>query len=208
MFDRQTIAFLEDLRQTNTRAWFEEHRARYEAHVAASARAFCDGLAGELSQRAGAPVEAKLYRLHRDLRFARDKTPYNTHIHMGFSTPGHSGAWLVGMEPGSLVLGFGLMAFEAGMLDRWRNAVAGEAGEALSGIVAQPGFRLDPPELKRVPAPFGADHPAESLLRRKSLVLWDDSLPVESAFGLEAPARLASRLRAFEPLRGWIAASL
>lgn len=209
MFSPQTITFLADLRHNNDREWFAQNRARYDAGVAGPAKAFGDALSAELARIAGVPVHPRLFRLHRDLRFSRDKTPYNAHVHMAFSVAGAAGAWLVGLEPGSLVLGYGVMGFDAPMLDRWRAGVAGSEGAALAGVLAGMGaFRLDPPELRRVPAPWPADHPRESLLRRKSLVLWDDSLAVESAFGDGAPGRIASSLRAFEPIRHWLSATL
>lgn len=208
MFSPATLAFLSDLKAHNERAWFEANRARYEADVAAPARAFCDALCERLAVQAGGPVGAKLFRIHRDLRFSRDKTPYTTHVHMSFSD-GAPGAWLVGLEPGALVLGYGSFGFDD--LDRWRAAVDGARGSALAAVLDElqaRGLRLDPPELKRVPAPYDAAHPRGALLRRKSLALWCDGLPVDTAFGPGAPARIAEALADFAPLRTWMRGAL
>lgn len=210
MFDAATITFLSDLAANNNREWFAGQRARHEAHVAAPARVFCDRLSAELERRVGGRVQPKLYRIHRDVRFSKDKTPYNTHIHMGFSGAGQSFAWMVGIEPAGLVLGYGALGFDPAQLERWRAVVAGLAGRALADELARlgaSGHRLDPPDLRRVPAPFAPDHPQGELLRRKSLVVWNESLPLDSAFGDAAPARLAESLAEFDGLRDWFCAN-
>ncbi len=211
MFDAETLRFLAELKAQNTRDWFAANRARFEAHVAAPAQAFLTAFAAELTRQTGAPVSGKLYRLHRDIRFSRDKTPYNAHVHLGFAEPERPFGWLVGLEPGRLSIGYGTLAFPAPLLDRWRDAVAGPGGAALAQILdalQAGGMRLDPPELKRVPAPLDPAHPQGALLRRKSLALWHDTLPPEDAFGADAPQRLADSLARVAPLRGWSAANL
>lgn len=210
MLSAETLAFLTDLKANNRRDWFEANRGRHETALAEPARLFAAELAERLTAASGAPVTARIYRLHRDLRFARDKTPYNAHLHIGFSGAG-PGAWLVGLEPGKLVLGYGVMGFEGATLESWRAAVAGPEGAALEGILeglGARGLRLDPPELKRVPAPYPTDHPRAALLRRKSLMVWDDDQPMNSAFGPAAPARIATALQEFAPLHTWLRSAL
>lgn len=211
MFDAETLTFLTDLRANNSRDWFIAHRARYDAHVAAPVRAFSDALSAELGRRAGGPVTAKFYRLNRDLRFAKDKTPYNTHVHLSFTAPAVPFAWMVGLEPGRLTLGYGAFMFPPALLSRWRSVVDGPAGSDLAerlDTMRARGLRVSEPELKRTPAPFDADHPNAQLLRHKSLAVWDDSLGVDATFGADAPQRLAAEMTAFEPLRAWLIAHL
>ncbi|WP_417628722.1 DUF2461 family protein [Pararhodobacter aggregans] len=124
MLNAETLAFLTDLKANNRRDWFEANRGRHETALAGPARLFAAELADRLTATSGAPVTARIYRLHRDLRFARDKTPYNAPLHIGSSGAG-PGAWLVGLEPGLLVIGHGVMAFDPAALDRWRACVAG-----------------------------------------------------------------------------------
>lgn len=208
MFSAETLHFLTDLRSNNSRDWFQANRARYDAHVAGAAQGFGDALAAELQRLAGRPVTPKLFRLHRDLRFSKDKTPYNAHVHMSFSAGGPF-AWLVGIDPGGLVLGYGALGFDAALLGRWRQAVDGPGGPALGAeltrLVAL-GHRLSAPDLKRVPAPYPAGHPQADLLRRKSFAIWQDQHPMAMAYGPGAPARLAQALQVWEPLRGLLAA--
>jgi len=208
MFSEETIRFLKDLRDHNERDWFRSQKQRYEAHVKSASRAFAASLSGLLSSRYDASVEAKIYRINRDVRFAKDKTPYNTHVHLSFLDPEIEMAWMVGLETDRLVLGYGAFALDPDKLKSWRGSVSGPAGLQLLGILQKGDLRLDPPELKRVPAGYPSDHPASDLLRRKSFALWVDGLPPSAAFGEAAPERLADKLRLFDPVRDWFTEEL
>lgn len=210
MFSPETLQFLTDLKANNDRDWFTANRARYEAHVLAPSRAFIAELSDRLGAALGRPVEGRLYRLNRDLRFSKDKTPYNAHVHIGFAEGGPA-IWMVGFEPGRLSLGYGAFAFPPEALTRWRTAVAGPSGAGLAEVLkglADQGLRLSTPELKRVPAPYPAEHPHAALLRHKSLSVWEDRLPMESVYGAPAAERIAKALTVFAPLRDWMTAAL
>ncbi|MCA2011535.1 DUF2461 domain-containing protein [Cereibacter sphaeroides] len=210
MFSPETLQFLTDLKANNDRDWFAANRAHYEAHVLAPSRAFIAELSDRLSAALGRPVEGRLYRLNRDLRFSKDKTPYNVHVHIGFAEGGPA-IWMVGFEPGRLSLGYGAFAFPPAVLTRWRIAVADPSGAGLAEVLeglADQGLRLSEPELKRVPAPYPADHPRATLLRHKSLSVWEDQLPMESVYGPPAAERIAKALTVFAPLRDWMTTRL
>ena len=91
-FELETFAFLRDLTLHNDRDWFTANRARYEEHYLAPALGFIEAvgprLAAELpgDVRFEARVNGSLFRINRDVRFSRDKTPYKNHIDMWFWT--------------------------------------------------------------------------------------------------------------------------
>jgi len=209
MFDPQTNAFLADLAANNSRDWFTQNRARYDTQYLAPAKAFADAFAAQLERRSGAPVDTRLFRIHRDVRFAKDKTPYNTHVHIAWRNPGAALWWMFGLEVDALVIGFGCFGFGKDKLDHWRRLLDSPAGAELQDIVqglTDAGLRIDPPSLKRVPAPFDKDHPRGVLLRHKELAIWKDALPLAMAYGDQAPAVLAEKMDVFEPLRHWFTA--
>lgn len=180
-FPRSGIAFLRELSENNNRAWFEENRARYKNELEAPAKHFRAAIEAALSSRLGESYSGKIFRLHRDLRFSKDKTPYNTQIRMAFFSGGNpktSSAFFFSLEPEGFVLGGGAMGFSPGGLDGFRaRLLDDETGPAVADLIRgllQEGFRLEPPELKRVPAGFDKAHPREALLRRKSLTIWRD----------------------------------
>ncbi len=203
MFSRETIRFLNDLKAHNDRDWFQSQKPRYETDVKAASKSFATSFEDILSSRYGASVKAKVYRINRDLRFSKDKTPYNTHIHMSFLDPEVEASWMIGLETDRLVAGYGAFAFDAKRLARWRERVSGPAGEQLLDILQEMKVRLDPPELKRTPLPYTAEHPAADLLCRKGFVVWLTDMPVKAAFGEDAPTGLLERLATLDPIRAW-----
>lgn len=181
MFTDDTLGFLSDLSANNTRDWFTENRERYETQYRAPAGEYMDRLSAFLEGQTGLLHEPKLFRIHRDLRFARDKTPYNPHVHISFvprDPAGLSPVWMAGLATEYFSLGCGLLAFDAAGLVRYRENVAGERGPALADLLARlaaGGVRLSEPDLKRVTAPYGKSHPMADLLRRKGLAGWIDA---------------------------------
>jgi len=186
----ETMGFLRELRANNDRAWFNAHKADYERAYKAPAEAFAAEIRPRLEALAGVPLGAKIFRIHRDVRFSKDKSPYNTHLHLGFQVtripgqPRRRGGFYFGLEPDALSLGVGAFDFGPADLERYRKAVASETdGEELAAMLARLAPRQYEPDLKRVPAPYPADHPRGELLRRKGLNAWRD---------LDDPALIAS----------------
>lgn len=177
----ETQGFLRELRANNERAWFNAHKADYERVFKAPAEAFVAELRPRLEALAGVPLGGKLFRIHRDVRFSKDKSPYNTHLHLGFQhqrAGGESrrrGGFYFGLEPETLTLGVGAFDFGPADLERYRKAVADDAwGGDLAELVTGLGARQHDADLKRVPAPYPADHPRAEFLKRKGLNIWRD----------------------------------
>lgn len=189
-------AFLANLAADNTRDWFQTHKADYDSHLKAPAKRLLDALAPRLTGLGGAPVTTKLYRIHRDLRFAKDKTPYNTHLHLQWTAAkGLPVVWMFGLSADYCCAGVGMMQFDKPQLATWRAAVADHAP-------ALPTCRLDAPDLKRVPPPYGQDHPHGAWLKRKGLVAWHDLTRHEQTDPEQALAAAFERL---DPVRGYLA---
>lgn len=180
-FPEAGIAFLRDLAANNDRAWFAKHRDLYKRALEGPGKNFCAAMEAALTRRFNRPFKGKIFRLHRDLRFSHDKTPYNTHLRMAFfpqtdASPGFG--FYFSLEVERVILGGGVMGFPKAALEAYRQSVAeDESGAQLERLLAAlvaAGFRLDAPELKRLPSGIAKDHPREALLRRKSLTLWRD----------------------------------
>ncbi|WP_413717296.1 DUF2461 domain-containing protein [Silicimonas sp. MF1-12-2] len=214
MFSQDTIDFLAALRANNSRDWFEDNRKTYHAAVREPAREFAEALSELLEAWGQGPVTPKIFRINRDLRFSKDKTPYNTYVHMAFrpSVSGPDGpALMVGLEPGRLTLGAGIMRFGPRQLETWRETVAGPAGAMLQrdlDHLLERGASLSEPDLVRVPRPFAGDHPRSDLLRRKGMVVWRHTLATNMAYGPEGPARCQERLKAFSPIMIWLSETM
>ena len=116
---RETFRFFRDLARNNRTQWMESNRDRYKQCVVQPLRALCEGLAPALlkldsrfdtSGRTG----ANLSRINRDIRFAKDKTPYRTGMYVKFSAPfpgdGESGQLYVGISAKTVTSGFRIYA--------------------------------------------------------------------------------------------------
>lgn len=201
LLTRDTIAFLAGLRANNDRTWFEAHKDQYQAHVKHAGDAFASALAHSLEAATSEAHQYRVFRIHRDVRFSKDKTPYNAHLHISLSPGGGCSeggpSWMFGLDADRLTLGAGIFTFTPAQLQAWRMQAAAGEGEAtarmLAGLEAA-GVRIGEPELKRVPAPYAPDHPQAPLLRRKGLTAWIDGPDTETALGIHGPERCAREL--------------
>ncbi|MEM9287905.1 MAG: DUF2461 domain-containing protein [Pseudomonadota bacterium] len=209
-FSEDALHFLSDLKANNTRDWFAAHKKTYEAEVKKPAKAFCSAMTQALHAHTGTLHTAKVFRINRDIRFTKDKTPYNAHLHILFRKEGSPTALFFGLQPDNLVLGAGLFKFEGDQLNAYRQAVAGPRGPALQEILdafLAEGARLNAPPLKRVPSGFDKDHPRAELLKRKGLALWLDQGPRRAMEETMVEQTLASYAW-FAPLNDWLEQSL
>ncbi|MEX0279812.1 MAG: DUF2461 domain-containing protein [Arenibacterium sp.] len=177
-FPNEALTFIADLRENNRRDWFAENKHIYETAVKAPALSFADAMAVELKSLTGVAHKSKLFRVYRDVRFSKDKTPYNAHIHIAFSSlDGQANApmWFFGVKPDRVSLGCGVFRFDKAGLVTYRDAMAGEAGAKMLNLMADmrdQGIHFPDPVLKRVPSGYDKEHPHGMLLRRKGLAGW------------------------------------
>ncbi len=205
-FPADTVSFLNDLKANNNRDWFQANRARYEAAVKGPAADFVDAMKFRLQAETSDVHTAKIFRINRDIRFSKDKTPYNSHLHVMFRREGGRSSLFFGLQSDGLVLGGGMMRFDKGQLAVYRDAVAGPAGERLDqildGLMAE-GGRLNEPPLKRVPKPFEQDHPRGALLRRKGCAIWHDMPDQSIVHDVDFANLCAAQLQRFSELCTW-----
>jgi uncharacterized protein (TIGR02453 family) len=161
--------------------------------------------------------EPKVFRIYRDVRFSRDKTPYKTHV-AGLIGIAHRASVLetpaaiyfhVGTE---VIVASGLYKMEGEVLERYRNAVddarLGAELEAIISKLTKAGFEvesMDDSTLKKVPRGFDAEHPRADLLKRKSLGV---SFPPPEGSLLTSPKLvgwLAEKAKKAAPLVEWLA---
>lgn len=209
-FPSETVPFLNDLKANNNREWFNAYKATYTSAIKQPAETFADVLLPHLEQVAGGPLQAKIYRMYRDVRFSKDKTPYNTHLHISFMPPGHGETpigWFFALETDRIILGAGAFQFGKQDLITWRNRVAGPDGERLATLIddlRQNGARLSDPTLKRVPSGFDKDHPREALLRCKGFSIWHDIMDTGLAERPDLVQEIVERFRTFRPVMDWL----
>lgn len=174
-----TFEFLSDLGENNQRDWFQTNKPRYErAHQ--NVIAFADDLLAAMNQHdhIETPTGKKaLYRIYRDVRFSKNKSPYKSHFAGGFrrATAALRGGYYFQLKPGATFVAGGFFGPNKDDLARIRQEIASDPDE-LREILAQPGIRdtfgaLRGSQLKTAPKGYDRDHPGIELLRHKSFIL-------------------------------------
>lgn len=177
--------FFKKLAKHNDRDWFAKHKLDFEVgwnepmrHLLADVRAGIDGFYETVEL-----AEPKVFRIFRDVRFSKDKSPYKTHIggfvplaRTGVGTTDLPFAIYVHVGADERFAGAGHYVFGPTALAKFRLAVADEKrGAELEKILkslAKAGFPADEHErFKRVPKGFAEDHPRAELLKRKGLTV-------------------------------------
>ncbi|MCE1204252.1 MAG: DUF2461 domain-containing protein [Holophagaceae bacterium] len=173
----ELFRFLKDLKANNDRAWFQEHKARYEAEARDPVLRLIAGFGGPLasvSRHFAAdprPMGGSLFRIHRDTRFSKDKTPYKTHLGVNFRHRSeaaggvHGPGFYLHLEPGGCFAGGGLWHPEPEALYRVRQAIV--AKTAAWKKLRASGIEIEGEALKRVPQGFDPDHPCAEDLKLK-----------------------------------------
>ncbi len=164
-FPVAALDFYDDLEVDNTKSYWEKHKDTWVTAVKEPMTALTAALAPEFG-------DAKVFRPYRDVRFAKDKTPYKTH-QGAFVGAGPSTGWYVQVSAQGVRTGAGFYRAEAPALAAIRAAIDEElTGTELEGILDSlraEGFEIGGETLKTTPRGFTADHPRIELLRHKSL---------------------------------------
>jgi uncharacterized protein (TIGR02453 family) len=208
-FPSEGLQFLKQLKRNNNREWFNEHKTTYEESVRKPMQQLVELLADELSKFAPeiqASPKTSLYRIYRDTRFSKDKSPYKTHVAAVFPPRAlgkHEGAgYYFHISPGELLVGGGLYMPAAEDLKAVREALAREH-RRFARILQNRSFRrmfgeLTGERLSRVPRGFAATHPAAEYLRYKQF-LAARQLPSESAASRNFSRTLIESFKTLHP---------
>jgi len=224
-FTPEAIQFLADLAEHNDRAWFQPRKTEYERLLKEPMERLVLALAERFAARhlpLVADAKRSPFRIYRDTRFSRDKSPYKTHVAASFPWIGgaasgtgptddhpHGSGGYFNFQPGEMYVGGGMWMPEKARLDAFRRAVVDESdrvGEALDdpGFVAWFGGVHSHEALKRVPPGWPADHPRADLLRWKD-VIFGRRLADEEVCSGDLPDRLADGYAASMPVFRFLA---
>ncbi len=198
-FSEKTFRFLRALARNNSRDWFLEHKPDYEAHLRQPFLRLIADLQPDLAAisphyRADPrPAGGSLFRIHRDTRFANDKTPYKTWSGARFfherSKTEPAPSFYLHIQPGACFIGAGLWHPEPETQRRIRNFMLDNPSgwkAAVQSATFRRKFELTGESLVRAPRGFPADHELIDDLRRKDFV---------AGAGLDDEVVLGPRLR-------------
>jgi uncharacterized protein (TIGR02453 family) len=207
------FTFLKSLARNNDREWFEANKQRYIDDVRDPLCAFVEAVGPKLRAihpdviADPRPNGGSLFRIYRDTRFSKDKTPYKTSAALRFQcgpkklpSPG----FYLGLEPGSVMVAAGIWHPPTDVLKLLRDAIDHDAG----GWKKARKIGLDDvPMYKRPPRGFDADHPFIEDLKRKSFTT-RTSFSEKQACAKDFPARFAKTCRTYKPFVDFLSSSL
>lgn len=216
-FPRGCVRFYADLARHNDRVWFADHKRQYQEDVLVPARAFVVEMGARL--RTLAPEirfdprtdgSGSIFRIHRDVRFSKDKSPYKTHLGIFFWEGQRK--WGPGfyfhLEPPRLQLYVGKYVFDRQDLLAWRTLIddpgRGPVLGALLKRLKRRGYQVGGQHYKRVPAGFSRDHPQADLLRHNSIWLCHDGAIPAELFSRRLLDHCFRHFKAMSPLHAWL----
>jgi len=202
-FPIAALDFYDDLELDNTKSFWEAHKAVYKESVEAPMKALMAALEPEFGA-------GKVFRPYRDVRFAKDKTPYKT-SQGAFVGLGPATGWYVELGAAGVRVGGGFYEASGDRLAGFRDAVAHDkTGPALKRLLTKlekAGWEIRGDRLKTAPRGYDASHPRIELLRHKQLF-------VGRSYGFEdvihTPQlldRIRTDWRSLNPLLDWVAAA-
>ena len=166
------FSFFSELENNNTREWFEPQKARFKA-LEGEMKQFASVLASAMNEHDSID-KFKLFRLYRDVRFSKDKTPFKTHFGISFhrEKPALRGGYYLHIKPGDNFIATGFWNPEKDDLKRIRKEMELDADE-FRELMAQPSFKsvwgtLEGEEVKTAPKGFSKEDPNIDLIRKKA----------------------------------------
>ncbi len=178
-FSKAGIGFLRQLKRNNNRTWFELHKHEYEVHLKLPLQSFIFALQPYFASFApefDVSPKRSTFRIYRDIRFSKDKSPYKTHIAAHFVLRGKEkgfvgSGYYFHIEPGEVFAGGGIYMPDAEQLKGIRKALATRSDEFLA-IVNDARFKkrfgkIEGDKLQRIPKGYDESHPMAEWLKLK-----------------------------------------
>lgn len=182
-FPKEGIAFLRKLKKNNNRPWFHAHKMQYDENVKFPMQCLIASLAHALIDdipEIEFNPKKSIFRIHRDVRFSKNKAPYKTNIAASFElrgdkSPTETPGLYLGIEPGQIFIGGGLYMPDGDQLKSIRRAIVDHPDEFLA-VVEDKRFKkefgeIEGEKLQKAPLGFPKDHPMIEHLRHKQFYI-------------------------------------
>lgn len=214
------LHFLEQLSRNNNKRWFDANKPRYEAEVREPALAFIEAMTGPLKKVSPhfvaqpKKVGGSLMRIHRDVRFSKDKTPYKTNVGIHFrherAKDVHAPGFYFHIDLEEVFLGAGVWRPESAALANIRAEIAEEPTRwkrARDNKRFRENWDLGGESLKRPPRGFDANHPMIDDLKRKDHIAVTH-LTHDELFSPDIIDTVANAFRRSKPYVGFLCKAL
>jgi uncharacterized protein (TIGR02453 family) len=216
-FPFDAVKFLSKLKRNNNKEWFESHREEFNNLVFEPAQEFVVVL-GELLRTivpdiiAIPKTDKSIFRIHRDIRFSKDKLPYKTNLGLYFWEGNRKKMECSGfyfhIEPGSFFLGSGHYEFTDDQLKKFRNTIYNpDKAKELDSIIKKlmkKGFGIGGKTYKKVPRGFDPEYPFAEYLLHSGLYSFEENKDLK-VLEKENPVKFAfQKYKTMLPLHQWL----
>lgn len=210
MIEPSTLKFLKELEKNNDRDWFQANKKSFEA-AQDNVTALAGYLIGEIGKFdaavAGLDPKSCVFRIYRDIRFSKDKSPYKTNLGAYISPGGRKSmqpGYYIHIQPGQCFIAAGKHMPDAGELLKIRMAINTKPKEFLS-IVEKRAFRekfgeLHGERLSRPPKGFSDGSPVIEYLKLKSFTVFSDYKDSKLITSADFPKRVIKDFKLMFPL--------
>jgi uncharacterized protein (TIGR02453 family) len=215
-FTKDTLTFLKDIQKNNNKAWFEAHRHEYEAYILEPSRRFVVEMGEHLQAlvpniNAIAKINGSLFRIFRDIRLSKDKTPLKSRIGIifwrGSGKRLQSASFYLHFSPDELLVASGIRGFSKDSLMGYRAYIAIEKNaRALAEIkehLEAKGYHFPAPHYKRFPRGFDKEMPYAHLSLYAAMFAYK-TLPSEMIYHDTIIEKLYEMYEEMLPLFEWI----
>ena len=219
-FTAETLRFFKQLAAHNNKEWFEAHRDDYETNVREPMRELVEELDVRFARFApeiGGDPKRSMFRINRDIRFSKDKSPYKTNAgcwfhhrsasrKVGSEAAEGSAGFYFHLQPGKSFIGAGVWMPPRPQLNKLRSAIAEKPEGFVRMVQSLPkrfGGVSDEGALKRMPRGYSEDHPAAKWLKYQSFTT-GRSLTDAQVTSTKLPALLEREYEAMLPLVRWV----
>jgi uncharacterized protein (TIGR02453 family) len=215
-FSKESLNFLQEIRNNNTKEWFEAHRNEYEQLILQPSRDAAVEIGEHLwalepTINAIPKINGSLFRIYRDIRFSKDKTPIKSRIGLifwqGNGKRMQSSSFYLHFSPDDLFVSVGIRGFSNETLATYREYIKNEKHrEHLHVILEQmraKGFLLPEPKYKRLPRGFDKEMSHEILARFGSMYVYK-LFPAKTICSKDLIDTLFKTYEAMLPLQQWV----
>lgn len=185
MIDKNTLSFLKDIKKNNDREWFEKNKHRYlvaKDNLSETIDIFLKDLCTIEKRLAGLTSKECIYRIYRDVRFAKDKRPYKHNLSASINIGGRkamNAGYYLHIEPGKSFLAGGIWMPPGDIIKKIRQEIDYN-GKDIRKVLSDKKFKnyYGEPEqenkLKTTPKGYDKDHKDIELLKLTSFIVWHD----------------------------------
>lgn len=217
-FTKETFKFLKGLEKNNTKEWFGDNRDIYDEHVLEPAQEFVTEMGERLRSITPKVVaipktDKSIFRIYKDVRFSKDKTPYKTHVGIFFwdgkrkklENPG----FYLQLNKNSIFIAGGLYIFPKDLLRPYRDSVVDpKRGKELRSIIKRitknPSYKVGDAHYKRVPRGYDPEHPNAELLLYNGIHAYFESPIPKEIYDSDFIDYCYKIFKDFSPLHSWL----